>query len=231
MIGSYAGITFNDFVIQLTPVVIAVMVAQIIYNKFYYGKEYHRARVEDVAATTAFLKEKYKITYPENADNWWCDFVGCDSAIYCSRQIAHGGECSSSLWGRFDHPLEQNGYSRNIGKGIEWPSLIFFITLFIVVGRPNKPVYYRPLRIGYCCVSGKPHSGGPDYTLGVGTSARRSSTIFRTPRTMLPIVAFLGKTIPGGESGVPWWALSLGVCFGGNGTIIGASANVVTTGG
>jgi len=56
MIGSYAGITFNDFVINLTPVVIAVMVAQIIYNKFYYGKEYHRAKVEDVAATTAFLR-------------------------------------------------------------------------------------------------------------------------------------------------------------------------------
>jgi Na+/H+ antiporter NhaD/arsenite permease-like protein len=48
--------------------------------------------------------------------------------------------------------------------------------------------------------------------------------------TMLPIVAYLSKTIPGGESGALWWALSLGACFGGNGTIIGASANVVTTG-
>ena len=48
--------------------------------------------------------------------------------------------------------------------------------------------------------------------------------------TMLPIVAFLNTTIPGAESGVLWWALALGACFGGNGTIIGASANVVTTG-
>ena len=39
MIGSYAGITFNEFVLHLTPVVIAVMVAQILYNKFYYGRE------------------------------------------------------------------------------------------------------------------------------------------------------------------------------------------------
>ncbi len=48
--------------------------------------------------------------------------------------------------------------------------------------------------------------------------------------TMLPIIAFLNKEIPGAESGVLWWALALGACFGGNGTIIGASANVVTTG-
>jgi Na+/H+ antiporter NhaD/arsenite permease-like protein len=47
---------------------------------------------------------------------------------------------------------------------------------------------------------------------------------------MLPIIVFLNKTIPGAETGVLWWALALGACFGGNGTIIGASANVVTTG-
>jgi nucleotide-binding universal stress UspA family protein len=49
--------------------------------------------------------------------------------------------------------------------------------------------------------------------------------------TMLPITAYLTKAIPGAaESNVLWWALALGVCLGGNGTIIGASANVVTVG-
>ena len=48
--------------------------------------------------------------------------------------------------------------------------------------------------------------------------------------TMLPVVALLSRTIPGGESGVLWWALALGACFGGNATIVGASANVITTG-
>ncbi len=47
---------------------------------------------------------------------------------------------------------------------------------------------------------------------------------------MLPIVAYLTQVIPGAESGVLWWALAFGACFGGNGTIIGASANVVTLG-
>jgi len=48
--------------------------------------------------------------------------------------------------------------------------------------------------------------------------------------TMLPIIAFLNQTIPGAESGVLWWSLALGACLGGNGTMIGASANVVTVG-
>jgi Na+/H+ antiporter NhaD/arsenite permease-like protein len=47
---------------------------------------------------------------------------------------------------------------------------------------------------------------------------------------MLPIVAYLTQVIPGADSGVLWWALSLGACLGGNGTMIGASANVVTVG-
>ena len=47
--------------------------------------------------------------------------------------------------------------------------------------------------------------------------------------TMLPIVAYLSTVITGAEDTL-WWALALGACFGGNGTIIGASANVVTLG-
>ena len=62
MIGSYAGLTFNDFVINLTPVVVAVLIAQIIYNKFVYGSDYHRAKVEDTPKMVSFLKEKYRIT-------------------------------------------------------------------------------------------------------------------------------------------------------------------------
>ncbi len=48
--------------------------------------------------------------------------------------------------------------------------------------------------------------------------------------TMLPIVAYLTESIPGINHTVLWWALSLGACLGGNGTLIGASANVVTAG-
>jgi Na+/H+ antiporter NhaD/arsenite permease-like protein len=63
-------------------------------------------------------------------------------------------------------------------------------------------------------------------------SALASAIIDNIPftATMLPIVAYLNTVIPGAESGVLWWSLALGACLGGNGTMIGASANVVTVG-
>ena len=48
--------------------------------------------------------------------------------------------------------------------------------------------------------------------------------------TMLPVVAFLTESIPGASNNILYWALALGACFGGNGTIIGASANIITVG-
>jgi Na+/H+ antiporter NhaD/arsenite permease-like protein len=63
-------------------------------------------------------------------------------------------------------------------------------------------------------------------------SAIASAIIDNIPftATMLPIVAYLTKEIPGADGGILWWALALGACLGGNGTMIGASANVVTVG-
>jgi Na+/H+ antiporter NhaD/arsenite permease-like protein len=63
-------------------------------------------------------------------------------------------------------------------------------------------------------------------------SAIASALIDNIPftATMLPIVAYLTEAIPGAQSGVLWWSLALGACLGGNGTLIGASANVVTAG-
>ncbi len=48
--------------------------------------------------------------------------------------------------------------------------------------------------------------------------------------TMLPVVAYLTRTVPGASGGILYWALALGACFGGNGTIVGASANIITAG-
>jgi Na+/H+ antiporter NhaD/arsenite permease-like protein len=48
--------------------------------------------------------------------------------------------------------------------------------------------------------------------------------------TMLPIVLFLSESFNLPKDNVLWWSLALGACLGGNGTMIGASANVVTVG-
>ncbi len=110
MIGSYAGLTFNDFVMNLAPVVVVVLVAQIIYNKFVYGGDYHRAKVEDVPKMISFLKEKYKIT------NGKLLYLGGASApwghrpIRLARHVPHGSVCCGSFWSCFDSTAMQGGH-------------------------------------------------------------------------------------------------------------------------
>jgi Na+/H+ antiporter NhaD/arsenite permease-like protein len=113
---------------------------------------------------------------------------------------------------------------------IEWPTLIFFIMLFIVVAGAEETGLIQVIADWV-----RDMSQGSLVTailMVLWVSAIASAIIDNIPftATMLPIVAYLTTAIPGAETGVLWWALALGACLGGNGTMIGASANVVTVG-
>ncbi|MBA4395494.1 MAG: citrate transporter, partial [Desulfobacca sp.] len=115
-------------------------------------------------------------------------------------------------------------------KEIEWPTLIFFMMLFVVVAGAESTGLIQIIADWVKDVSGG--SLVVAILMVLWVSALASAIIDNIPftATMLPIVAYLTQVIPGAQSGVLWWALSLGACLGGNGTMIGASANVVTVG-
>jgi Na+/H+ antiporter NhaD/arsenite permease-like protein len=230
MIGSYAGLTFNDFVINLAPVVIVVILAQIIYNKFLYGSDYHRAKVEDAPKMIAFLKEKYKITDSKLLTLGGAVLLGVIT-LFVLHGMFHMEVSVAALFGAAMVVLIcKVDIVEMLEKEIEWPSLVFFIMLFIVVGAAEHTGILQVL-----ADSIKDVCQGRLWVAIIvilWVSGIASAIVDNIPytATMLPIIAFLNKSIPGAESGVLWWALALGACFGGNGTIIGASANVVTTG-
>ena len=230
MIGSFAGITFNEFVINLTPVVVVVMVAQILYNKFLYGAEYHKAKVEDVPAMISFLKEKYRITDAKVLTLGGIVLLVV-IALFALHGLFHMEVSVAALFGAaLIVLLTKTDIVEMLEKEIEWPSLVFFIMLFIVVGAAEQTGILQVIAdwILRTC-QGKLWVA---VLLILWVSGFASAIVDNIPytATMLPITLFLTKTMPGAESGVLWWALALGACFGGNGTIIGASANVVTTG-
>ena len=113
---------------------------------------------------------------------------------------------------------------------VEWPTLVFFIALFMVIAGAEETGLIQIIAEWVRNVSQGNLTVAVIMVLWV--SAIASAFIDNIPftATMLPIVAFLNTTIPGAESGILWWSLALGACFGGNGTMIGASANVVTVG-
>lgn len=230
MIGSYAGLTFNDFVINLTPVVVIVIIAQLLYNKVLYRREYHTARVEDVPKMISFLREKYPITDHQVLTIGGSVLLGV-IVLFVLHGVFHMEVSVAALFGAgMIILLNRMDIVELLEKEIEWPSLVFFIMLFIVVGGAEQTGILQAIAdwILKACQG--------NLTVAVliilWVAGIASAIVDNIPftATMLPITAFLGKTIPGAETGVLWWALALGACFGGNGTIIGASANVVTTG-
>ena len=230
MIGSYAGLTFNDFVITLTPVVFVVLAIQLLYNKMLYGRDYDRARVEDVPKMVAFLKEKYPIT--DRRVLWVGGTVLMGVILlFVLHGVFHMEVSVAALFGgALVILLNRIAIVEILEKEIEWPSLVFFIMLFIVVGGAEQTGILQAIADWILNVCQGNLTIAVLIVLWVAAIASAIVDNIPFTATMLPITAFLTKTIPGAETGVLWWALALGACFGGNGTIIGASANVVTTG-
>jgi len=235
MIGSYAGLTFMNFVVALALICVVGMMMLFVYTKFVWGKAYaaSQATVSNVEEFTAELKEKYKIRDFQLL-NYGLGVMAVVVALFLSHGYWHMEVSIAALTGAailftiavLTHKVDM---IHLIEKDIEWPTLMFFIFLFILVGAVEEAGLLAVVADWILDVS------GGDYlismTLILWVAAIMSAFVDNIPftATMLPIVAYLTKVIPGAENTL-WWALALGACFGGNGTIIGASANVVTMG-
>ncbi|ACI21771.1 SLC13 family permease [Thermodesulfovibrio yellowstonii] len=234
MIGSYTGLTFMQFVYALTPVCIIVMLVLVFYNKFFYSKEYKKGKVDDINAFISYLREEYKIT-DKTLLGYGLFIMALVVSFFATHGFWHMEVSIPALFGAgvlFTYAVltKKVKMLELIEKDIEWPTLLFFIFLFIIVGAVEEAGllaviadWVHNLSAGNLTVA---------ICLILWVSAIMSAFVDNIPftATMLPIVAYLTKVIPGAESNVLWWALALGACLGGNGTLIGASANVVTIG-
>jgi Na+/H+ antiporter NhaD/arsenite permease-like protein len=126
--------------------------------------------------------------------------------------------------------ISRANISKILLNEVEWPTLMFFAGLFVIVGAADETGVIAMIAGLVANLSGGNLTVAILLVLWV--SAISSAFIDNIPftATMLPIVAYLSQVLPGAESNVLWWALSIGACYGGNGTLIGASANVVTAG-
>jgi Na+/H+ antiporter NhaD/arsenite permease-like protein len=110
---------------------------------------------------------------------------------------------------------------------IEWPTLFFFVALFVMVGALESAGALADVADGVKSLTGGDRTAELIGVLWVGGIG--SGIVDNIPFTtaMLPVVGEL-QTDDGDDA--YWWALSLGACFGGNATIIAAAANVAAAG-
>ncbi len=115
-------------------------------------------------------------------------------------------------------------------EAVDWTTLVFFIALFIVVGAIQEVGLISYIADGIAWLVGSNLLVG--VLIVTWMSALLSTVIANIPFTaaMLPVIGYLTITVPGAQSKVLFYCLSIGSAMGGNGSLIGASANMVTAG-
>ncbi|MHC1743674.1 MAG: SLC13 family permease [Syntrophobacteraceae bacterium] len=230
MIGSYAKLSFLDFVQNLSVICAICLVVTVVYFVYWYKKGYLEAKVGDVGQMIEHLREEYKIT---NATLLTQGLIVLGITVFLF--IIHGSlhmepSIAAMIGAAVLLVISKVDIVEMLEHEIEWPTLIFFMMLFIVVAGAEETGliqiiadWVKDISQGNLVVA---------ILMILWVAAIASAIIDNIPftATMLPIVAFLTNEIPGAQTGVLWWALALGACLGGNGTMIGASANVVTVG-
>ena len=225
------GLTFGQFVAEPDPGLrrFAWWSPPCCYL-WWHKKDYLKAEVKDIPRTIAYLKEEYQITNKKLMIQSLM-LLGFTILLFALHGFLHMPVSVAALIGSLVLlAISGEDIVEMLEHEVEWPTLVFFIGLFMVIAGAEETGLIQVIANWV-----KDLSGGNLTTaiiLVLWVSAIASAFIDNIPftATMLPIIAFLNQTIPGAESGVLWWSLALGACLGGNGTMIGASANVVTVG-
>lgn len=230
LIGSYAHITFNDFLRNLTPGVLLALVGLIIYSELIYRRELWST--EHGGASPMLMErlaERGRITEPNHLRK--AAWVGAGMLVlFVVGEQLHMQPAVTALMGATALLVWIRPDIEEMIEAVDWTTLVFFISLFIVVGAIQE--------VGLISLIADLIGGlvGDSLFLAMVVvtwlSALLSMVVANIPFTaaMLPVVGYLTATIPGAESLALFYCLSVGAALGGNGTLIGASANMVAAG-
>jgi len=222
LIGSAAGLSFIDFVVNLGPIVLVAWLVTLVMIRLLFRKEMAE-EPSNIEALEA-LDEHEALKDRASANKVLVVLAGVVLLFFLHNTlhlqaglVALIGAAAALIWLQPD--LEK------VLEGIEWAILLFFAALFVIVGGIEAS--------GLLALAGESLAGlsTQDVILmGVAllwVSAIASAIIDNIPFTiaMIPIIQALAR--PGLDITPLWWALALGAGFGGNGTPIGSTANIV----
>ncbi len=222
LIGSAAGFSFLDFLTHLAPIVVVTWgVAQGVLLLVYRRRL--RQRSESVERLMA-MDERRAIVDPQAARGMLAtlsftlvlffihDLIGLAPGL-----VALIGACIGLLWARpdFDRVL----------KDVHWDVLLFFISLFIVVGglEASGAMGYVGQALGALAT----HGSVLAIIVVLWGSALASGALSNVPFTIALLPILQGLAAEGVDVAPLWWALAIGVGFGANLTPLGSAANVM----
>ncbi|MFE6610920.1 SLC13 family permease [Amycolatopsis sp. NPDC057786] len=228
IIGSRAGLTFTDFLVHMTPIVVIVFAVFVLMTRVLFRKSF-QYNPERVAAVMA-LQERRAITDPAMLRRCLAVFT-LVVAGFSLHAVLHLDPAVIALVGAGLMLLVTKADVGDVLREVEWRTLVFFMGLFVMVaGLVHTGVIET---IGTWAVQ----SFAGNYFLAATALLFGSSVLgaffdnIPYVATMTPIVEGMVTDIPDPQTGQAlWWSFALGADFGGNGTAVAASANVVALG-
>ena len=236
MIGSAVGLTFNDFAFNLAPVALVILALTMIPLWWFWGRKLSaeqdaRDQVmafdENEAITDVkLLKQALAVIALTITGFVFAHSIGLEPAT-----IAMFGAALLLLLRAMGHDAEHQ--TEQVHKSfaeVEWVTIFFFVGLFVVVAGVEKA---GALKIAADTLV---HFTGGELALTayviLWASAIISAVVDNIPfvATMIPVIQNLGPVVGAENLNTLWWSLALGACLGGNGSLVGASANLVVAG-
>ena len=227
IIAGATGLSFNEFIVNLAPIVAVVFFGVIPllyrwYRPYFQVEEKDRRYVMDLDASASIRDaEELRRTGP---------VLVLTIVAFFAHQALHIEPATVALTGAAVGLLVTRVHLEEALSKIEWPTLFFFVALFVMVGALRETG-----AISEVADAVKELTGGERTAelLGISwTAAIGSAVVDNIPFTtaMIPVVQELQQAGANGGDDAYWWALALGACLGGNATIIAAAANVAAAG-
>lgn len=224
IIGSAGGLSFMDFLKELTPVILIIMIAVLAFLSFVFRKK--------LVASDDKMKEIAQIDNNHSIVDK--NFMIRSTIIlvlvilgFMLHDVIHIETCVVAMLGAailliFEKPSD-------ILKDVEWNTIFFFIGLFIIIGGLEVSGGIRLMAEWILKVT--QGSQAATSMIILWASGVISGIIDNIPytATMAPMIVEIEKAMGQAYAYPLWWALSLGACLGGNMTIIGAAANVIVS--
>ena len=222
MIGSAANFSFNDFLIRLAPIVAVAWIAAVLLLRWLFRRELSQKSTQ--VAALEHLDEKEAL-HDRKSFKRILVVLGAVILFFFLHTLVHLSPAVIALLGAAAALLWVQPDVEKVLKEVEWGVLLFFGALFVLVGGIEASGLLGQLATG---LTGLAQSNlmlsGVALIWG---AAALSAVVDNIPLTivMIPIIQSLGAL--GVDITPLWWALALGAGFGGNGTPIGSTANVI----
>ncbi len=246
MIASKAKLTFMDFIVHLAPLIVIIMVAYLYTIKLIFGRKMQVR--EELKKRVMAMNENELIKDPILLKKSLVVLLLTITGFVIHGYL-HFEPATIALTGAALLLLISGEEPHKILLEVEWPTIFFFIGLFIIVGGVVKVGLIEKLSQTMIELT---HPSQTDmFTTSMVVlwfSAVASAIVDNIPfvATMNPLILDMANTIYHGGGAVAhalppetlhnvvlmpvWWSLALGACLGGNGSPIGASANVIVVG-